>query len=164
MVFRLHYVATASLLTICSMLVSSREHFGAPIDCLVEGIPSSLMNTFCWLQSTYTVTASKNPFSRAAYTEQSKYHILFLSNYVTLCQYILNSNLLIASWYCVGSFTRKYNFNLIEVYFFTQGRTLPTISGFPSPWSCKQQLSSCHDWSGREQRVEEFLAFCVDWR
>ena len=35
-VFRLHYKATVMVLTICSLLVTSRQYIGDPIDCLVE--------------------------------------------------------------------------------------------------------------------------------
>ena len=35
-VFRLHYKATVMILVICSVLVTSRQYIGDPIDCLVE--------------------------------------------------------------------------------------------------------------------------------
>ena len=35
-VFRLHYKATVMILVICSILVTSRQYIGDPIDCLVE--------------------------------------------------------------------------------------------------------------------------------
>ena len=35
-VFRLHYKATVMILVICSVLVTSRQYVGDPIDCLVE--------------------------------------------------------------------------------------------------------------------------------
>ena len=35
-VFRLHYKATVMILVICSLLVTSRQYIGDPIDCLVE--------------------------------------------------------------------------------------------------------------------------------
>ena len=35
-VFRLHYKATVMILVICSLLVTSRQYIGDPIDCLGE--------------------------------------------------------------------------------------------------------------------------------
>jgi hypothetical protein len=38
-VFRLHYKVTVVLLVVASLLVTSRQYIGDPIDCLVEEIP-----------------------------------------------------------------------------------------------------------------------------
>ena len=38
-VFRLHYKATVLILVVASLLVTSRQYIGDPIDCLVEDIP-----------------------------------------------------------------------------------------------------------------------------
>ena len=55
-IFRLHYKVTGVLLIACSLLVTERQYLGDPIDCIQTGIPSSLMDTYCWVHSTYTVT------------------------------------------------------------------------------------------------------------
>ncbi len=54
-VFKLHYKATMNILMMCSLLVTLRQYFGDPIDCLVEKVPAKIMNTYCWMQSTYTI-------------------------------------------------------------------------------------------------------------
>ncbi|KAA0201480.1 hypothetical protein HAZT_HAZT007222 [Hyalella azteca] len=54
-VFRLHYKATMFLLVAFSLLVTQKQYFGDPIDCLVDKIPPYLMDTYCWIHSTYTI-------------------------------------------------------------------------------------------------------------
>ena len=40
-----------------SILVTQKQYFGDPIDCIVDKIPSGLMDTYCWIHSTYTIPA-----------------------------------------------------------------------------------------------------------
>ncbi|XP_025195989.1 innexin inx2-like [Melanaphis sacchari] len=54
-VFRLHYRATAVILLACSILVTYRQYFGDPIDCIVDDIPSKVIDTYCWIYSTFTI-------------------------------------------------------------------------------------------------------------
>ncbi|BES93293.1 unnamed protein product [Nesidiocoris tenuis] len=54
-VFRLHYKATVVILVAFSLLVTSRQYIGDPIDCIVDEIPMSIMDTYCWIYSTYTI-------------------------------------------------------------------------------------------------------------
>ena len=54
-VFRLHYKATFIILVVCSLLVTSRQYIGDPIDCIVEEIPNNVMDTYCWIHSTFSV-------------------------------------------------------------------------------------------------------------
>lgn len=54
-VFRLHYKATVIILVAFSLLVTSRQYIGDPIDCIVDEIPLSVMDTYCWIYSTFTI-------------------------------------------------------------------------------------------------------------
>ncbi|XP_011864067.1 PREDICTED: innexin inx2 [Vollenhovia emeryi] len=54
-VFRLHYKATVIGLIIFSLLVTSRQYIGDPIDCIVDDIPLHVMDTYCWIYSTFTI-------------------------------------------------------------------------------------------------------------
>ncbi|KAG8034515.1 hypothetical protein G9C98_007591 [Cotesia typhae] len=54
-VFRLHYKGTVILLIAFSLLVTSRQYIGDPIDCIVDEIPLNVMDTYCWIYSTFTV-------------------------------------------------------------------------------------------------------------
>ncbi|CAG0919834.1 unnamed protein product [Notodromas monacha] len=55
-VFRLHYKATTIFLIACSLLVTSRQYIGDPIDCIVDdAVPASVMDTYCWIHSTFTI-------------------------------------------------------------------------------------------------------------
>jgi len=57
-VFKLHYKATFVILVGASLLVTSSQYIGDPIDCIVEEIPQNVMDTYCWIHSTYSVTNS----------------------------------------------------------------------------------------------------------
>lgn len=54
-VFRLHYRVTVAVLIGLSILVSSRQFFGDPISCIVDTIPKDVMDTYCWIHSTFTL-------------------------------------------------------------------------------------------------------------
>ncbi|KAF6205910.1 hypothetical protein GE061_020086 [Apolygus lucorum] len=54
-VFRLHYKATVIILVAFSLLVTSRQYIGDPIDCIVDEIPLNVMDTYCWIYSTFTI-------------------------------------------------------------------------------------------------------------
>lgn len=54
-VFRLHYKATVIVLVAFSLLVTSRQYIGDPIDCIVDEIPPNVMDTYCWIYSTFTI-------------------------------------------------------------------------------------------------------------
>jgi len=56
-IFRLHYKATMFCLVAFSILVTQKQYFGDPIDCIVDKIPSGLMDTYCWIHSTFTIPA-----------------------------------------------------------------------------------------------------------
>ena len=70
-VFRLHYKvldqwhqllvgtdlscvqATFVILLTASALVTAKTYIGDPIDCIVEEIPQGVMDTYCWIHSTF---------------------------------------------------------------------------------------------------------------
>uniref|UniRef100_T1DI93 Innexin n=1 Tax=Psorophora albipes TaxID=869069 RepID=T1DI93_9DIPT len=54
-IFRLHYKATVVILIAFSLLVTSRQYIGDPIDCIVDEIPLNVMDTYCWIYSTFTI-------------------------------------------------------------------------------------------------------------
>lgn len=54
-VFRLHYKATVIIFITSSLFVTSRQYIGDPIDCMVDGIPGGIMDTYCWIHSTYSI-------------------------------------------------------------------------------------------------------------
>lgn len=54
-IFRLHYKATVIVLIAFSLLVTSRQYIGDPIDCIVDEIPLNVMDTYCWIYSTFTI-------------------------------------------------------------------------------------------------------------
>ncbi|RWS04984.1 innexin inx2-like protein [Dinothrombium tinctorium] len=55
-VCRLHYRLTVIILLAFTLLMSAHEYFGEPIYCTEESnVPTKLMNTFCWIHSTFSV-------------------------------------------------------------------------------------------------------------
>ncbi|EEB11530.1 Innexin inx2, putative [Pediculus humanus corporis] len=61
-IFRLHYSITVMMLIAFSLIVTTRQYVGNPIDCIhTKDIPEDVLNTFCWIHSTYTI---KTAFSK----------------------------------------------------------------------------------------------------
>lgn len=54
-VFRLHNVFTTVLLMTCSIIITATQYVGNPIQCIVSGLPTNVVNTFCWITSTFTM-------------------------------------------------------------------------------------------------------------
>ena len=54
-VFQLHSRVTVALLATFSLLLGSKQYFGDPIDCSVDGVRQSLMDKYCWITGTWTV-------------------------------------------------------------------------------------------------------------
>lgn len=58
-VFRLHYSITVMLLVAFSLIVTTRQYVGNPIDCIhSKDLPEDVLNTYCWIHSTYTITTA----------------------------------------------------------------------------------------------------------
>lgn len=59
----LHHTCTTALLLACCFLVSFQQYFGEPIQCLQETenptIPEDVMNTYCFISTTYTVPSNQ---------------------------------------------------------------------------------------------------------
>lgn len=82
--FKLHYKATVAVLLIAALLVTSRQFFGEPIECLVEAVPSAFINTYCWVHATYTTTPSSNLFRKRP---ESKLILENIDDIVFFCHY-----------------------------------------------------------------------------
>lgn len=59
-VFRLHNIFTTVLLLTCSLVITATQYVGQPISCIVSGIPTHVVNTFCWISSTFTMPDAYN--------------------------------------------------------------------------------------------------------
>lgn len=53
-IFRLHYKATMFILIVFSLLLTQKQYFGDPIDCLSDS-SIDVLDTYCWIQSTFTL-------------------------------------------------------------------------------------------------------------
>jgi len=54
-VFRLHYRGTVIIFLAAIALITSGQFIGSPIHCMVDGVPDGIVNSYCWLHSTYSV-------------------------------------------------------------------------------------------------------------
>lgn len=55
-VFKLHYKVTVILLVVFSILLSSKQYFGDPIQCDIDGAGNKdFMDTYCWIYGTFIV-------------------------------------------------------------------------------------------------------------
>lgn len=59
-IFRLHYRLTSLILLGSSLLVASRQHFGDPIDCMSNDDLGGLLDTYCWIHSTFIISSGCN--------------------------------------------------------------------------------------------------------
>lgn len=58
--FRIHYRLTFAMLLACTTLVCSRQYIGEHIRCIATGVPSDVVNTFCFFTTTYTLPDANN--------------------------------------------------------------------------------------------------------
>ena len=54
-IFRLHNLFTTALLLTCSLVITATQYVGKPIECIVNGLPTHPINTYCWITSTFTM-------------------------------------------------------------------------------------------------------------
>lgn len=60
-IFRMHYSVTVLILTAFSLVVTTRQYVGSPINCIhSKDIPEDVVNTFCWISATYQVPSAFN--------------------------------------------------------------------------------------------------------
>ncbi|CAL4061288.1 unnamed protein product, partial [Meganyctiphanes norvegica] len=66
-VFHLHYRVTVIIFFIASQLVTAKEFFGKPIQCMSKTIPSGILNNYCYIMSTFSIPRQLNKGDAAAY-------------------------------------------------------------------------------------------------
>ncbi|ENN76125.1 hypothetical protein YQE_07345, partial [Dendroctonus ponderosae] len=70
LIFRLHTKATVVILVTLTIIITTRQYVGNPIDCIhTRDVPEDVLNTFCWIHSTFTVVDA----SRNIVTDQAHY-------------------------------------------------------------------------------------------
>ena len=58
-IFRLHYTVSVAFMLGFSIIVTTRQYVGNPIDCVfTKDIPEDVLNTYCWIHSTYTIPSA----------------------------------------------------------------------------------------------------------
>ncbi|KAL3280271.1 hypothetical protein HHI36_017766 [Cryptolaemus montrouzieri] len=67
-IFRLHYSLTVLILIAFSLIVTTRQYVGNPIDCIhTKDIPEDVLNTYCWIHSTFTLIETTSSTKNAGY-------------------------------------------------------------------------------------------------
>ena len=55
-VFRLHWCISSVILLTFSVIVTTRQYVGNPIDCIhTNDVPDDVFDLYCWIHSTYTI-------------------------------------------------------------------------------------------------------------
>ncbi|KAI1289898.1 Innexin inx2 [Halotydeus destructor] len=58
-IFRLHYKFSVLILVAFSIMVTARQYFGDPIDCISrDDIPTNLLDTYCWIHTTFSIESA----------------------------------------------------------------------------------------------------------
>lgn len=74
-VFILHCKVTVSMLLVFTILITTKQHFGEPIDCFSEKDDvkfARAVDSYCWIHSTFTVNELHNP-GRIGKHDQANY-------------------------------------------------------------------------------------------
>lgn len=89
LIFRLHWQLTSIIFIAFSVIITTSQYVGRPIDCLLtDDIPPSVLNTYCWIHSTFTIPSAfkskvgvdvPHPGITNSYHEESdkKYHTYY---------------------------------------------------------------------------------------
>ena len=55
-VFRLHWCISSVILLTFSVIITTRQYVGNPIDCIhTKDVPDDVFDLYCWIHSTYTI-------------------------------------------------------------------------------------------------------------
>jgi len=66
--FKLHYRTTATLFFVCCLLVTANDLIGSTISCFgPDGVPGNVLNTYCWIMSTFSVQSAPGVASQGAH-------------------------------------------------------------------------------------------------
>jgi hypothetical protein len=53
--FKLHYRTSATICFMCCLLVTANDLIGNTIDCITNDLPGNVINTYCWIMSTFSM-------------------------------------------------------------------------------------------------------------
>lgn len=56
----MHNYFTTALLLACSIVITATQYVGNPISCIVDGLPKKVIETYCWITSTFTMPDAFN--------------------------------------------------------------------------------------------------------
>ena len=161
-VFRLHYKATFIIFFTASLFLTSRQFFGDPIDCYVEGVQGGIMDTYCWIHSTYSIP------TRYAHQTGVILYVLLMNVLMMLISYFHNLGgpeskdkkphilVLPLSQILPYPFLMTAQYRLRLSKYPNQRRSIiNTISGWRLSFSYMQYFSTFHDICGKQVRTEK---------
>ena len=161
-VFRLHYKATVIIFVTASLFLTSRQFFGDPIDCYVEGVQGGIMDTYCWIHSTYSIP------TRYAHQTGVILYVLLMTSLMMLISYFHNLGgpeskdkkshipVLPLSQILPYPFLMTAQYRLRLSKYPNQRRDIiNTISGWLLSFSFMQYFSKFHAICGNQARTEK---------
>jgi len=94
--FKLFYKATTTLLLACSLLTSSKQFFGDPINCEVDwtnggAVNEAVLNSYCWMYSSFNIPLN---FKGACIKRENDGSALYNSYYQWVSLYLVISALM----------------------------------------------------------------------
>lgn len=160
-IFRLHYKFSVCILVAFSIMVTARQYFGDPIDCISrDDIPNNLLDTFCWIHTTFSIdeawfkkVGSEVPYPGVDKTTEGKkkvYHAYY-------------------QWVCFVLFFQALFFYLPRYFWktFEGGKTRNLILGLNNPIISdsdkKKNLDLLIDYLHRNMKHHNFsfYMYCV---
>lgn len=108
----MHNLFTTVLLLTCSLIITATQYVGSPISCIVQGLPTHPINTYCWITSTFTMPDAFNRQVRTtiillirSYHAKSPFTRLFLISMLLYTEYhhFLRSIVVAATGGCVNA-------------------------------------------------------------
>lgn len=51
--FRVHSIFTTVILLMGSLIITATQYVGRPISCMTDGVSTKIINTYCWITSTF---------------------------------------------------------------------------------------------------------------
>jgi hypothetical protein len=150
----LHHRVTSVILLLSCTLVTSRQYFGDPVLCIQDGaddaaIPSNVLNTYCFVTSSYTVVGPTgmvlfNTHLPTSYILRSLRLLTYLLTYFMVQDIILKAN-------CHSACQR--------ISYFVMEPSLPcsqksATGPYPAPAKSSSLFSSCERISPGPRRFE----------
>lgn len=159
-IFRLHYSLTVIILMTFCIIITTKQYVGEPIDCYrTDGIDRSIMNTYCWIHTTYSIPKA---FNKKVGVDVSDRLRKISKIWFIISGALINEKKIYYPRFLIQVLiipTIQASFNTINI-----------INGFVSFYSSRLQLFTCPDTCGKFQQFRVKLVLyesqftCKIWK